>query len=147
MACPYFYPRERLSDRSKHPRLPLGDPYNGVCRVDPMHDWRPEDATLRECCNLGYAKRKCSRFPKDAPSDAIRFSVTGDEDGTLTVFFVVEQNHAPLEHGTLGYSSALGRFVEGHANQLLQQQAQAYVDSYLLRKHQPEHTARNPHRR
>ena len=147
MACPYFYPTERLDEKTKHPRLPLGDPYTGLCRVDPMRDWRPDDATLRHSCNLGYARGRCPRFPKEAGPDATRFSVTGDQDGLLTIFYVSEQGHTPLEHGTLEYSATMGRFLRGHSNRLLQKQAQAYVDSYLLRKRQPEHLAKNPHRR
>lgn len=147
MACPYFYPQERLDKKAKRPRLPLGDPYTGLCRVDPMRDWRPDEAILRECCNLGYARGKCSRFPQEAGPDAIRFSITGDEDGVLKVFFVTEQGHTAVEHGTLEYSATERKFLQGHPNQLLEKQAQAYADSYLLRKHQPEHEAKNPHRR
>jgi hypothetical protein len=147
MACPYFYPQAPLEGKGKRPRLPLGDPYTGLCRVDPMRDWRPDEATLRESCNLGYACGRCPRFPKQAGPDAIRFSVTGDQNGVLRIFYVCEQNHSPLEHGTLEYSLGSAAFLKGHSNPLLQKQAQAYVDSYLRRKHQPEQLARNPHRR
>jgi len=115
--------------------------------VDPMRDWRPDEATLRESCNLGYARARCPRFPKEAGPDALRFSVTGDQEGVLRIFHVSEQNHSPLEHGTLEYSEDAGKFLNGHPNQMLQKQAQAYVESYLRRKHQPEHSAKNPHRR
>jgi hypothetical protein len=147
MACPYFFPEKRLEGKTKHPRLPLGDPYNGVCRVDPMREWRPDEARLRESCNVGYARRSCPRFPKEPGMDAIRFSMTSDEDGVLKIFYVCEENHAPGEHGSLEYSAVLAKFVDGHPNQILQQQAQAYVESYLRRKHHPEHAAKNPHRR
>ena len=65
----------------------------------------------------------------------------------VKVFYVTEQDHSPLEHGTLEYSADAGNFLSAHSNQLLQKQAQAYVESYLRRKHQPEELAKNPHRR
>jgi len=147
MACPYFSPQARSEQKAKHPRLPLGDPHTGLCRVDPMRDWRPDEATLRQCCNLGYARLRCPRFPQEPGPDAIRFSITGDQDGVLKVFYVTEQDHSALEHGTLEYSATAGGFLDAHSNQLLQKQAQAYVESYLRRKHQPEELAKNPHRR
>lgn len=149
MACPYFQPLDRFDDKiwRKHPRLPLGDPYTGLCCVDPMRDWAPDGATLRDCCNLGYARKKCSRFPDDSGTDAVRFSVTGDEAGIVRVFYVRERGHEPVEHGTLDYSTATGKFLAGDPNGLLEAQAQAYIGSYVRRKAEPEETARNPHRR
>ena len=147
MACPYFYPQARSEKKAKQPRLPLGDAYSGLCRVDPMRDWRPDEALLRDCCNLGYARGRCPRFPDEPGPDATRFSVTSDQDGALSVFYVSERNHTAHEHGTLEYSVGAGKFLSDCPNQLLHKQAQAYVESYLRRKHQPEHLAKNPHRR
>jgi hypothetical protein len=147
MACPYFYPQERFAEKGKHPRLPLGDPYTGLCMSDPMRSRRPEEAVLRECCNLGYARDKCPRFPKEPGPDAIRFSVTGDQNGLLKIFYVSERNHEAVEHGTFEYSVEEGKLLTAEVNELLHRQVQAYVESYLRRKHQPEELAKNPHRR
>jgi len=147
MACPYFYPGETLAARGKHPRMPLGDPYAGVCRVDPLREWRPDDDTLARACNLGYARKTCPRFPKGSGADAFRFSVAADEDGVLKIFFVCERNHSALEHGTLDFSVSHSKFVNRHTNDLLMRQAEAYIESYLRRKSHPEALARNPHRR
>lgn len=147
MACPFFYPLERFDESAwrKHPRLPLGDPYSGACRADAEREWLPDQATLRGSCNVGYARDRCPRFPKDAGSDAFRFSVVSDEGGALKIFYIVERGHAPVEHGTI--ECAGGQFVNGHLGETLQKQARAYVESYLRRKHEPDNEARNPHRR
>jgi hypothetical protein len=148
MACPYFYPVEPEKSWTKPPRLPLGDPYNGFCRVDPMREWMPDQLTLRDCCNLGQAREKCARFPKGPGPDAIRFSVTRDQDDVLRIVFVREQNNATLEHGTLEYSSTTEQFLNGsNPSEVIRRQAKAYAESYLRRKSDPDTTAKNPHRR
>ena len=149
MACPYFYPVERFEDRDwpGAPRLPLGDPYHGMCCVQPTRETRPDPEILRQYCNLGYARGKCSRFPNEAGPDALRFMVAGEQDGAVRLFYVVEKDHAPVEHGPMEYSLEQGRFVEGPSNDLLRRQAQAYIESYLRRRTDPQARAHNPHRR
>ncbi len=148
MACPYFYPIERFDAKawSKHPRLPLGDPYTGFCRVE-IRDVMPDQETLRHFCNLG-GSRACPRFPKDAGPDAVRFSVSSDQQDRLKVFWVQERDHATVGHGVLEYSVASSQFLNGsNPGELLRKQARAYIESYLRRKTDPDTTARNPHRR
>lgn len=149
MACPFFYPVERFQDREwpTPPRLPLGDAYHGMCCVNPTRETRPEMETLRQHCNLGYARGKCSRFPAGSGPDAVRFMVAGDQDDVLKLHYVVEKNHAPLEHGPMEYSLAESRFAVGHSSELLRRQAQAYLESYLRRKSDPQTRAHHPHRR
>jgi hypothetical protein len=149
MACPLFYPVERFGDSAwrKHPRLPLGDPYSGACRADPKREWLPDQATLRDCCNLGYARERCPRFPQDGGPDAFRFSVVSDDGGTLKIFYIAERGHAPVEHGTIEYAAATGQLLNGHTGEIFQKQARAYVESYLRRKHEPDNEAKYPHRR
>lgn len=115
--------------------------------ADPMRSQRPEESVLRESCNLGYARGKCARFPGGAGPDAIRFSVTGDENGLLKIFYVSEQNHKALQYGTLEYSVKEGKLLSAEINELLHGQVQAYVESYLRRQREPEALAKNPHRR
>jgi hypothetical protein len=147
MACPYFHPQRRFDDKTwtKPPRLPLGDPYYGLCRVDPMRDWSPDEPTLRELCNLGHARR-CSRFPQGPGADAVRFSVVSDGESSLRLFYVREQDHSTLEHGDIECSEA-GEILSGPDDAMLRGQARAYAASYLRRKSQPEELARNPNRR
>ncbi len=146
MACPYFHPVERVADNAKRPRLPLGDSYAGVCRANPKKEWRPDPVTLESSCNMGAAA-SCPHFPKGARTDALRFSIIGEHEGFLRIFYVAERKHTAVEHGALEFSVAQHKFVDGHPNQLLTDQARAYAESYLRRKRDPEDQARNPHRR
>jgi hypothetical protein len=149
MACPYFYPLKRFPESAwrKHPRLPLGDPYTGVCRVHPLREWLPGQEALRDCCNVGYARHRCPHFPRGAGADAFRFSVTGDADGVVQVFYVAERDRCPVEQGALEFSVEAGQFRGGDTGETLQKQARAYVESYLRRKHDPEDEAKHLHRR
>ncbi len=149
MACPYFYPTERLAESAwpKHPRLPLGDPYRGVCRADPLRELRPDAETLRECCNLGRAARRCPHFPKRGEADAVRFSVCGDDAGVVRIFYVAEREARSVEHGTIEFASAAGQLNDGRAGGPLAQQGRAYLESYLRRKHEPDEHSKHLHRR
>ncbi len=115
--------------------------------MDPMREWQPDETTLRNLCNVGYARKACPRFPKGAGPDAIRFTASSERNGTLQIYYVVEKSQTPLEHGPLEYSVQEARFVEANCGDMIRKQAQAYVESYLRRKHQPQDDAHNPHRR
>jgi hypothetical protein len=73
--------------------------------------------------------------------------VAADTESVLRLEYVVERNHAPLEHSSLECSLKQERWVVGHSNDVLRRQAQAYLESYLLRKREPQLRARHPHRR
>lgn len=146
MACPYFDPGGPLDPEAwrKSPRVPLGDPHSGVCRADPAGEWLPDDATLRDCCNAGYARNRCSRFPAGDGPDAFRFAITADVNGVLTVFYVSEHDHRTLEHGSLRFSTAAGRFLAEPPGAILSRQATAYVAGYLRRRPQSADAGENP---
>jgi len=89
MACPFFYPTERMEWPSA-PRTPLGAPYTGLCRA--VGEFRPDEQTLRELCNFGYARTRCPHhdaapFPD---ADAVRF-----HGGR----YVLEKEYGPLHAG------------------------------------------------
>ncbi len=149
MACPYFFPTERFAESAwpKHPRLPLGDPYRGICRASPMRERLPGDETLRECCNVGRASPRCLHFPKGGGPDAIRYSVADDAAGLIRIFYVAERNHRSVDHGSVEFETATGLLRDDRAGETLDKQARAYVESYLRRKQEPEEKSRNPHRR
>lgn len=149
MACPYFFPTERFAEAAwpKHPRLPLGDPYKGICRADPKHERSPAVETLRECCNPGRAHQRCSHFPKSSGADAFRFCVASDADGVIGIFYVAERGGRTVESGTVDFETATGLFRDTQAGETLEKQARAYVESYLRRKSAPEEGSRSPHRR
>ena len=136
MACPYFYPTERFGQNVwPHPaRLPLGDGYAGICGVNPAADFRPDENRLREYCNLGYARGVCDRFPNAACADAVRFTVSGDQDGIIIIYYALEKDHRPCGHGPLEYDKARRAFVAPPVDRMLHRQAEAYVESYLRRK-------------
>ena len=149
MACPYFFPTDRFAESAwpKHPRLPLGDPYRGVCRADPMRERLPGIETLRECCNMGRAGRRCSHFPKEGGSDALRYSVASDEGGLIRIFYVAERENRSIDHGTVEFETETGLLRDGHTGETLQKQARAYVESYLRRKQQPDERSKDLLRR
>jgi hypothetical protein len=139
MACPFFFPTEKFDDKVWHhrPRLPLGDGYLGVCMVDSRKEFIPHAQTLREFCNLGYALA-CPRFPSQHATHAVRFAVVGDRDDVVTIYYVLEKDHQPGEHGELAYGVPQSEFLTRHQDPIVQRQAEVYLESYLRRKARPD---------
>jgi hypothetical protein len=136
VACPFFMPVGRLDHDVwiNPPRLPLGDPYRGVCHAHAADVFEPLETAQRDLCNCGYARGRCQRFPEDSAADAVRFSITGDRDGLVRLVYVVEKNHAPAEHGALEYAVDEARLLNNHTSELLAGQANAFLQSYLRRR-------------
>jgi hypothetical protein len=112
-----------------------------------MRECQPDEPTLREFCNIGYPRNRCSRFPNDAGPDAVRFSALSERNGTLEIYYIVEKDRSPLQHGRLDYLMEEHRLAQQDGGDLIRKQAQAYAESYLRRKLQPQDDALNPHRR
>lgn len=131
MPCPFFLPTHRLDCGAwvRPPRLPLGDPYAGVCHSDPSAPVEPPEAHQRELCNCGYARYRCAHFPEDAAADAVRFSVVEDTAGRIELVYVIEKDHAPAEHGRLVYVQDADRLEGPHTTGLLARQARAFLES------------------
>jgi hypothetical protein len=136
VACPFFLPSRRLETTgwTHAPRLPLGDPFGGTCHVGPTDIVEPPEAQQREVCNCGYARGRCDRFPVGIAADAVRFSVTADSPGRLSVVYVVEKDHAPAEFGTLEYIVKDARLGGSPIGDVLAHQARAFLESYLRRR-------------
>lgn len=130
MSCPYFYPVEM---RGGSAALPLGESWAGICRAIPGDQLRPDDSSLRQCCNLGYARLSCPRFPAGDGPDAVRFTISSHEGDILRIYYVVERDHHPFAHGPLACSLSTGQWSQPPSDDTLQRQAQAYVESYLRR--------------
>lgn len=130
MACPFFFPEsvEAASGWARPPRMPLGDIFLGHCCAVPNELMEPPEARQRDLCNRGYARGECSSFPADAPGDAVRFSIIGDDGGRIRMVYVIERNHVPVKHGPLEFAEVLTG-AEG----VLAAQARAYVESYRRR--------------
>ena len=124
MACPYFDPGERVSGSSGS----LGDLYSGQCRAG---GWRPDQQTIADRCNLGYARGSCSHFPADGGPDAVRFSVSADDNTLIKILYSIERDHRPFSSGALEFSTATGVFAA--APESVERLANAYVRSYLRR--------------
>ena len=94
----------------------------------------PEPESLRSFCNFGYGR---GRFAADSritnSADAVRFTVSRDDGATVGIYYVMERDHHPFAHGPIEYSRA-SRSCEPGAHGL-QSLAEAYVASYLRRKH------------
>src|SRR5450432_25581 len=105
MACPFFMPVARLDrgDWIHAPRLPLGEPYRGMCHVVEGEPFDPTESDQRELCNCGYARGRCRRVPPESPG-AVRFSVAEDTGDRVKITWVMEKDHSPLEFGTFEYS-------------------------------------------
>ena len=120
------------------PRFPLGDSFGGACHSHPADIIEPPEAHQRELCNCGYARTRCDRFPGGSAPDAVRFSVTDDTPNRLLVVYVIEKDHAPVEHGRLEYVIADARLDAPHISDVLVQQARAFLESYLSRRVEAE---------
>jgi hypothetical protein len=133
VACPYFYPTERIEQRLwPHPwRLPLGGGFAGVCTAGEGQNLEPGETELQQWCNLGYACRRCPHFPEGPGAEAVRFAVAADEGSVIRIDFVLEKDHRPHTLGRLEFACDRGQFSEPPANHVLARQAEVYVQSYL----------------
>jgi len=138
LACPYFMPTEKHDSALWiHPaRLPLGTGCKGYCTAPEHYGEVPTDEQLHDNCNLGYA-RHCAWCPPDRPWDSTRFGVSKECEQRITLSYVCEKEHRPVEHGTLEYDPAVGRWNSRHPDQRVQRMAESYMDTYLLRKNAP----------
>jgi hypothetical protein len=107
----------------------LGDWWQGLCHTDPAQPVEPVDAT---CCNLGYARGHCARFPASAEPDAVRFTIAQHDAAGVQLYYVIERDHHPFAHGPLHYTYQDG--FRSSSGELLERQAQAYVESFRRRK-------------
>jgi hypothetical protein len=125
VSCPYFYPTE---SRGGSATLPLGGFWAGECRAagDPAE---PGDDS---CCNLGYARGQCARFPAGEGPDAVRFTVERDAADGLSILYAIERDHYPYAHGTIRVAPGGG--VLQAPEELLGRQAAAYAESYRRRR-------------
>jgi len=136
VACPFFVPSRRLDLAGwvRPPRFPLGEPFGGTCHALPSAIIEPPESRQRELCNYGYARGRCDCFPGGTAADAVRFSVTDETPARLSLVYVVEKDHAPVEHGTLRYSIRNASLEGPPISDILAQQARAFLESYLSRR-------------
>ena len=134
MACPYFIPREVLNDGSwPHPsRLPLGAGWSGACCASGQ-EIAPAEAHIRDFCNLGCATA-CPHLPRHRDWDAVRFSVANANASQLTLWYVCELGHAPIEHGKLTFDLVSEAWLNLYPDPRVLALAGAYVQTCRARK-------------
>nr|HWX55180.1 hypothetical protein [Verrucomicrobiae bacterium] len=93
----------------------------------------PPDEDLKDFCNVGYASQ-CSRLPAERRADSVRFAVANHTGDRITLSYVYERDHAPVEHGRLEYDCALNCWLAPLQDACVQRQAECYVGAYLERK-------------
>lgn len=135
MACPYFFPKEKCFTVgwAFPSRLPLGAGFCGTCRAGGEEaEVAPDDATLRDFCNLGHA-RGCSRMPVQRRADSVRFAVAADTGQRIVLNYVYDLDHLPVAHGQLEYDCVGQRWLSMVADACLERQAECYLTMYLDR--------------
>ena len=134
LACPYFVPREIVNDGSwLHPaRLPLGAGWSGHCCAT-VQETTPSDAAIRELCNLGNATA-CPHLPRERDWDAVRFSVAHISQGQITLWYVCERAHAPIEHGKLTFDLVAQDWQNPHPDARVHRLANCYLETYRSRQ-------------
>jgi len=134
VACPFFFPDEKtfLIGWPFPRRLPLGAGFCGTCRAgaEPVV---PTEIELKDFCNLGYASR-CAKLPAERRADCLRFAVGKDESNKITLHYVYERDHAPVEHGRLEYDCSAKRWTVPIQDTCAQRQAECYLAGYLERR-------------
>jgi hypothetical protein len=126
MACPLFIPSSPLGDPATA-AAPLGDLYAGQCAASP--DAKIEPDTLRRCCNLGYARRRCERAAQ-ADSDAVRVLVRADDGLKVQVAWSIERDHHPVAVGVETVEVVDGETTSSGSLTALGAQVRACAASY-----------------
>ena len=134
MACPFFVPREIVNDGSwPHPsRLPLGAGWKGNCRASGQ-ELAAADLHVRDFCNLGYATA-CPHLPWPRDWDAIRFSVAHLSREQVSIYFVCELAHAPIEYGKLAFDLVNEAWLNPHPDPRVLRLATCYLQAYRARQ-------------
>jgi hypothetical protein len=134
LACPFFVPREILNDGSwPHPsRLPLGAGWTGACAASGQ-EVLASDLHIQDFCNLGYAT-VCPHLPQHRDWDAIRFSIAHTSSRQVTICFVCELAHAPIEHGKLTFDLTSEVWLNSHSDSRVLRLATAYLRAYRARR-------------
>jgi hypothetical protein len=90
------------------------------------------ESHLREFCNLGYAAA-CPHLPRNRDWDAVRFSLARVSPEQVTICFVCEAAHAPIEHGKLTFDLASETWLNVHPDPRVSSLAAGYLQTYRAR--------------
>jgi hypothetical protein len=133
MPCPYFEPREIVGNsRHANARLPLFQEYEGLCRAGSEPVEAPAELRF-ECCNHGYSKGSCARFPLGDARSSIRYSILRRTPVSLDLICIEEQNYAPQRWRPVQFFFETGRLEPELEDACVRAQAVAFCRSYLER--------------
>jgi hypothetical protein len=133
MPCPFFEPQALASDPAHpHARLPLLDEYDGVCQAAADAFRVPRDLRF-PCCNHGYSRGACSRFPASETRSSIRFDVLSVNPESLELLFVEERDHFPVNWRSVRYIVGTESIDPGLEDACARAQVVAFCRSYLRR--------------
>jgi hypothetical protein len=131
MPCPYFEPRKIVEHPARaNVRLPLIDEYEGLCHAGSEPIQAPAEVRFR-CCNHGYSKGCCERFPVAEVRSSVRYSVVRHNQTALDLICIEEQNYAPLRWRALQYVLASECLNPEIDDACVWAQAVAFCRSYL----------------
>jgi hypothetical protein len=129
MPCPYFEPLQPVAEPAFHnARLPLIEQYAGLCHASAEAVYSTES-----CCNHGYVRGQCERFPKSSKNRAHRFSLLRRDPEELELLFVNEEEYSPVSIRQLHFSVSGNRLSEHDLDCCAAAQALAFCRSYLRR--------------
>ena len=133
MPCPYFEP-QRVAIDAHHPaaRLPLLDEYEGVCHAG--GDSLPAPHARRfECCNQGYSRGCCERFPAAEDRSGLRYDVLRRTPAALEIVCIEEQQYAPVRWQSVQYFFENEQTEPEMTDECMRAQLLAFCRSYLRR--------------
>ena len=133
MPCPYFEPKQVATD-PQHPRarLPLLEEYDGLCHA--MRDPLPVSSAVRfQCCNHGYSRGLCERFPGNESRSGVRYNIARRTGTALEIICIEEQQYAPLRWYSITYFFENQRIEPELSDICIRAQVLAFCKSYLRR--------------
>lgn len=133
MPCPYFEP-QRIAPKpcQAFARLPLIEEYEGICHA---HE-QPTDvlAAVRfRCCNHGYSRGCCERYPPTEIRSCARYNVIRRSEAALEVLCVEERDYTPVRWRSAQYSIASDTVTLDAPDVCLKAQLLAFCRSYIKR--------------
>ena len=115
-----------------HARLPLLDEYDGLCRAASEPFRAPRDLRFA-CCNHGYSRGSCSRFPASETRSSIRLDVLSVNAESLELLFVEECDRFPVSWRPVRYMVRTESVDPGLEDSCARAQVVAFCRSYLRR--------------
>lgn len=133
MPCPYFEPQQ-VAEQPQHAtaRLPLIEEYDGLCHA--TRDLLAVTPEIRfERCNHGYSRGLCQRFPAGELRSSIRFTIVREDERTIDLICIEEQDYAPLRWRSVQYFFQSECITPELSDRCIHAQVLAFCRSYQKR--------------